>query len=147
MPEKRQDTTQARPAEGTEATPPTEPEPELIAEGGRLVEALDRDGVAPAVAFWLWFRDVRGFRLILSGGGLATGPLDAADRRVKRVLGEHRSFDRLNEGLIGVRPPEARVVAAVRDAVSTGPGLHGIRIRDNVVGGVRLQRAYIYRSS
>lgn len=147
MPEKRQDTTHARRPDGAGPTPPTEPEAELIAEGGRLVAALDDDGLGPDIAFWLWFRDVGGFRLILSGGGLATGPRDAAARRVRKILAEDRSFARLDEALVGVRDPDARVVQAIRDAVSTGPGLHGIRIRDNVVGGVRLQRAYIYRSS
>jgi hypothetical protein len=163
MPEKRSDTTRRRrssdagspaatPAEPdpTPAEPdpaPAEPDPALIAEGARLVEVLDEEGAGPAVAFWIWFRDVRGFRLILSGGALGAAAPEEADRRVREILARDRSFDALVDRLVGVKRPEARVVVAVRDAVSTGPGLHGIRIRDNVVGGIRLQRAYIYRSS
>lgn len=129
------------------ATPDREPTPELIAAGEALVRALDARGLAPGVAFWLWFRDVRDWRLVLAGGTLAEAGAREALVTIREILREQEDTRALTPLDVGVKDEDHRAVRAVRTAISTGPGIHGVRIRDNTVAGIRLQRAFVYRST
>jgi hypothetical protein len=117
----------------------------LIEAGESLVRALDAAGAGPESAFWLWFRDVADWRLVLGGGPLAQYGSKIGQSRIRSLLDESDSFDPLTMAQIGVAKPDARVIRIMRSALRTGPGIHGVRIRDNVLNGVRIQRAYIYR--
>lgn len=127
-------------------TPDRQPAPELIAAGEALVRALDERGLGPHVAFWLWFRDVRDWRIVLAGGALTEGGLHEARVAVREVLREGTATRALTPLDVGVKEEDHRAVQAVRTVISTGPGIHGIHIRDNTVAGIRLQRAFVYRS-
>ena len=41
--------------------------------------------------------------------------------------------------------PDAPVVALLRTAIRTGPGISGIRFKNNVIDGTLIEDAYIYR--
>ncbi len=117
----------------------------LVEAGASLLEALDAAGAAPDTAFWLRFRDVDDWRLVLGGGRLVRHGPRIAHSRIRRILAESARFDPLTMQLIGVAKPDAQVVRILRSALRTGPGIHGVRIRDNVLNGVRVQEAYVYR--
>lgn len=119
----------------------------LIAAGEAVVRALDAAGIPPDTAFWMWFRDVKGWRLVISGGPLARHQVAIARRGVEKVLSEADPPPPLDPELIGVLSPEAPPVAAIRQGVATGPGFHGIRLRNNALGGVVIPAAYVYRAS
>lgn len=130
--------------------PASEPDPaeltaELVDAGESLVSALDAEGAGPETAFWLWFRDVAGWRLVLDGGRLTRHGPRIAQARIRRLLDESDCFAPLSMEHIGVAKRGARVVETLRAALRTGPGLHGVRIHDNILNGVRVQRAYVYR--
>ncbi len=123
----------------------TEVDPALVADGVLLLERLTEALASPDTAFWLWFRDVAGHRLVLSGGELFRYGASAARRRVRVALGENPALEHLTEDVIGIARPGARSVRVIEDAVSTGPGIHDVRIRNNRVNGVTIRGAYVYR--
>ncbi len=118
----------------------------LIEAGEALIRALDDAGLGPDTAFWMWFRDVKGWRLVLSGGPLSGLGPKAAHRRVREILPGTPAARSLDPELVGVAGPQAASVAAIRDGVTTGPGFHGIRVRNNTLGGVVIPAAYVYRA-
>ncbi len=117
----------------------------LVEAGASLLKALDSSEEEPDTAFWLWFRDVGDWRLVLGGGRFIRYGSKIAHSRIHRLLAESTHFDPLTIAQIGVAKRDARVVRILRSAVQTGPGIHGVRIHDNVLNGVRIRRAYIYR--
>lgn len=116
-----------------------------IREGWKLLETLDAQGHGPDTAFWIWFRDVEDWRLMFSGGDLLRYGHKAAKRRAESVLAELAGTVDLAPEQIGVAREGAKSVALIEQAIQTGPGIHGIRIKNNVVGGQRIRRAYVYR--
>lgn len=139
-------------ARGSPRAPPTdrgsgseELPAELTAAGESLLHALDAAGAGPDMAFWLWFRDIAEWRLVLGGGRLVRHGPQIAQSRIRRLLAESPRFDPLTMALIGIPRRGARVTETMRSALRTGPGIHGVRLHDNVLNGVRVQRAYIYR--
>jgi hypothetical protein len=132
------------PREGRESNP-AKLTAELVDAGESLVGALDAAGAGPDTAFWLWFRDVSGWRLVLDGGRLVKHGSKIAQSRIRRLLDESDRFDPLTMSHVGVAKRRARVVQTLRSALRTGPGIHGVRIHDNVLNGVRVQSAYVYR--
>ncbi|MDX1578230.1 MAG: hypothetical protein R3266_07085 [Gemmatimonadota bacterium] len=120
--------------------------PEGLRQGGwQLIETLDAAGRGPDAAFWLWFPDVEDWRLMFAGGPLFEGGAKAAHRRLRETVQQLGRPGGLQLKHLGVAKEDARSVALIREAVYTGPGIHGIRIRDNVIGGRRIRRAYVYR--
>lgn len=130
---------------GAGAKPGARVDRELVDEGARLVRLLDAERAGPDTAFWLWFRDVGDWRLMLSGGDLMRGGPASARGRVRRHLANRETFRRLSENRVGIARADARSVEVIEGAVQTGPGIHGVRIPDNVFNGVRLRGAYVYR--
>lgn len=119
----------------------------LIAAGETVVRALDEAGLPPDTAFWMWFRDVEGWRLVISGGPLGRHETAVARRGVRKVLADTDPTPPLDAELIGVMSPDAAPVAAIRRGLATGPGFHGIRLRNNTLGGVVIPAAYVYRAN
>lgn len=132
---------------GRRGAPAVELSHELVAAGEALVRALDESGVSPDTAFWMWFRDVEGWRLVLSGGGLARSAPRSATARVRALVGRTSGMDALEPAWVGVAAPEAASVSAIRAGLATGPGFHGIRLRNNTVRGVVIPAAYVYRAN
>jgi len=119
----------------------------LIAAGETVVRVLDAAGLPPDTAFWMWFRDVKGWRLVLSGGPLARLVPKAAMARVRKALDDADAAPGFDPDLIGVMSPDAAPVAAIRGGLATGPGFHGIRLRNNRLAGVVIPGAYVYRAN
>ncbi len=121
------------------------PASELIDAGAALIQALDAAAAGPDTAFWLWFRDVCDWRLMLAEGRLLRYGSRIAQDRIRKTMSETGEYAPLTPAHVGVGRADAPSVKAIRSALWTGPGIHGVRIRDNVLNGVRVKRAYVYR--
>jgi hypothetical protein len=121
------------------------PPRELVDAGAALIQALDAAAAGPDVAFWLRFPDGADWRLLLAEGRLLRHGSRVAQDRIRRLLSIVEDCSPLSPDLIGVSRGEAPAVRVLRSALWTGPGIHGVRIRDNVLNGVRVRRAYVYR--
>ena len=116
--------------------------PELIQEGAALITKLDADGVSPEAALWLYFADSGAWRLLLGEKKVGTrGPREVY-RAVQRALHSLRNeVAHLSLEDVSVATPDAPEFKALRQVVTTGPGIGGMRLGKNIIS----DDAYIYR--
>ena len=120
--------------------------PQLIQEGAELLQALDKAGLAPDAAFWFYFSDVNAWELVLAE--LMVGPRGPREvyKQIQRTLGAlSDKIKTLSLADVVVAKPDAPIVSVLERAVRTGPGIGGIRFSQNVIDGVLIEDAYIYR--
>ena len=120
--------------------------PELIQEGAALVEGLDGAGVSPDAALWFYFPDVNSWKLLLAE--VKVGPEGPREvyRSVQKTLQSLRNkITHLSLEDVALAKPDAPLIALLRQALVTGPGISGIRFTRNVVNGTLIEDAYIYR--
>lgn len=119
---------------------------ELIDAGARLVKKLDERGLAPDAAFWLYSPEKQAWKLLLVEAKLVKEGPRAAYSEVQKILGRYaEEFGDLRLDDLVLEKPDARIVELIRKVVRTGPGLTGIRFKENVVDGTLIDDAYIYR--
>jgi hypothetical protein len=121
---------------------------ELIDAGATLVQKLDERGLAPDAAFWLFSPEDQTWKLLLSEVKLAQKGPKAAYSEIQKLLKTYASeFANLRLDDLVLEKPDARIVELIRKAVRTGPGVSGIRFKNNVIDGTLIDDAYIYRAA
>ncbi len=123
---------------------PTLVESQII-DGEQIVEQLDRDDFGVDSAFWIFDSDKEKWVLVIATS-------------LVRDIGPKASYDRLRSSLdqlpdsIGSRifetslvKPEDFIVGLLKKALKTGPGISRIRFTGNVINGIRIEDALIYR--
>lgn len=120
--------------------------PELIKDGEILIEALDDAGASPDAAFWLFAPEISGWKLLIAESRIGPeGPKDTY-RLVQRLLQKRRNeIARLSLDDVKLTTPDQPVVRILSQVLSTGPGIGGIRFTQNVINGMLIEDAYIYR--
>jgi hypothetical protein len=120
--------------------------PQLIEEGAELLQALDVSGLTPDAAFWFYFSDINAWKLILAE--MRVGP-DGPREVYKQV---QRTLDALSDTIksfsladVVVAKPDAPVVSVLKRALRVERNAGGVRFSQNVIDGVLIEDAYIYR--
>ena len=117
---------------------------DLISGGSDVVSALDSEGLAITGAFWFYLADNEIWRLVLEVREFADlGPHETYKRILKAIQKKRITSVPLED--ITVFPPGSDLVDLMRMAIRTGPGISGIRFTKNVINGVAIPDAYIYR--
>ena len=120
--------------------------PELIDEGAALLAALDNSDASPDAAFWFFFPDIAGWKLVLAEMKVGpTGPREVYRSIQKALHGLRNQVAHLSLEDVAVLKPDAPLVTVLRQAISTGPGISGFRFTGNVINGTFIPDAYIYR--
>ena len=120
---------------------------ELIDTGPKLVQKLDKRGLAPDAAFWLYSPDEQTWKLVLVEVKLAKKGPRAAYAEIQKILESEREFGNLRLDDLVLEKPDARIVELIRKAMRTGSGITGIRFKNNVIDGTLIDDAYIYRAA
>ena len=121
---------------------------ELIDAGARLVKKLDEVGLAPDAAFWLYSPEEQTWKLLLVEVKLAKKGPKAAYSEVQKILSKYaQELENIKLDDLVVEKPDAHIVELIRKAVRTGPGVTGIRLKNNVVDGTLIDDAYVYRAA
>jgi len=118
----------------------------LIESGKSLIQQLDKGGVNVDAAFWFFFADVEGWKLVLSLPTVSREGPKKAYREVQKAIGKLGNDAAglcLND--VVVLKLRAPLLPLLRSALRTGPGIHGIRFTGNVVDGQLIEDAYVYR--
>ncbi len=115
-------------------------------EGAALIAKLDADGVAPDAALWFYFADIGAWKLLLGETKVgANGPREVY-RAVQKALHSLRNeVAHLSLEDVTVAKPDAPLFKVLRQAITTGSGIGGMRFRRNVINGTMIDDAYIYR--
>jgi hypothetical protein len=120
-----------------------------ITAGETLVRKLDASGLSPDAAFWLYDSELGSWKLVIAEMKVREEGSKRIYKQIQKHLGElgKSGAERLNLDDIYLLPREAPIVALIRSAIRTGPGISGIRFTKNVVNGRLIDDAYIYRST
>ncbi|MGE0151274.1 MAG: hypothetical protein AB7R90_01560 [Reyranellaceae bacterium] len=115
-----------------------------IGDGRRFLQALDGAGIVSSAALWLWRPAEGAWRYVLAS------PLVAAkggDMPVKiaAVLATMEQGFAIDRDTLLLFPPDDPAIQTLHRAVQTGPGIAALRMTGNVVNGVRIDDAYVYR--
>ena len=119
---------------------------EMIQSGGALVRKLDERGLSPDAAFWFYFPDLQQWKLIIAEVNLASrGPRETY-KEIQDTIGKaEEELGDLSLDSVALAKPDAPIVSLLGAAISTGPGISGIRFTNSVINGTVIEDAYIYR--
>ncbi len=116
-----------------------------IVLGKKAAEAFDKSGPPAQCVFWLYAADAGEWRLTVVTRVVDDDGPRAAYSRIARALDDNGLADSLPLRRVTAMETQAPLVQLLRRAVRTGPGITGIRFTNNVINGVHIDDAYIYR--
>jgi hypothetical protein len=119
---------------------------EMIDIGKALIERLDKRNLSPDAAFWRYVPETQQRKLVIAKATIETiGPKEIY-RRIQQILAEPKNkITGLSLDDVSLAKPDAPIIVLLRVAIRTGPGISGIRFKNNVVNGTLIEDAYIYR--
>lgn len=113
-----------------------------ISAGQRVIEALDEEGYALSAAFWNYFSDLSGWRLVLVPKKFEGGAVKDELLAIRRVLkSQNVEFDLSDVKIQSSDNPLVRALAKIARV----EGIAGVRVRQNWINGVYLEDVYVYR--
>ena len=119
---------------------------EMIDSGAKLIGRLDECSVRPDAAFWFYFPDTQEWKLVLAEVKVGTQGPKEVYREIQEVLSKFsKDIGDLSLDNIALSKMDAPIVSLLRIAMRTGPGISGIRFKNNVINGTVIEDAYIYR--
>lgn len=119
---------------------------EMIDAGAVLIRKLDERGVQPDAALWLYFPDQQTWKLVIAQEKVGVEGPKKLYRQVQELIEElSQEMHDVSLDDVTLAKPDAPIIGLLRMTIRTGPGLSGIRFRDNVVNGTVIEDAYIYR--
>ncbi len=115
----------------------------LIADGRSFVQALDNAGVVSSAALWLWRPTENAWRYVLASPLVQKG----TDMPVKiaAVLATMPAGFAVDRNNLLLFEPQDPTIQTLHKAIQTGPGISAMRMSGNVINGVRIDDAYVYR--
>jgi hypothetical protein len=115
---------------------------EDIAAGHNAVEALDNAGFPVTAAFWLYYSDAETWKLWIATQRAAED-LQKAYLQVGKILIDQSALDLSRIRLVRPDDPMVRAIASVVRV----KGLSDVRFKSNVVNGIYIEDALIYRTA
>ena len=119
---------------------------EMIDSGENLIRKLDESGVQPDAAFWFYFPDTDEWKLVLAEVKVGRQGPKEVYRQIQEVLFKYsQQIGEVSLDNIALVKPDEPIVLLLGTAIRTGPGISGIRFKNNVINGMVIEDAYIYR--
>lgn len=116
-----------------------------IPEGKRLIEALDSKGLPVHAALWLYDSGNEEWRLLIASPMTKEkGPIKTL-RFIQSVLNKLKPPPEISLKDVSAISPDNDIIQFIKVAIRTGPGIHAIRFSRNVINGLLIDDAYIYR--
>lgn len=120
--------------------------PDMIKSGELLIAALDKLNLLVKGAFWLLLPDQHVWRLFIASPEVRLHGPKAVYRKVVAALQKlPAEVTPIGTKDISVVEDKNPLLLMLRSAVSTGPGISGIRFSKNVINGQLIEDAYLYR--
>ena len=113
--------------------------------GEALLKKLDEDKFKIKAALWLYMPDPEEWRLVFASPIVDTdGPIKAYEK-VQSELQELDGRSELSLQNIALVSPHDKLIMALKTTIKTGKEISHIRLTGNVINGVFIEDAYIYR--
>jgi hypothetical protein len=119
---------------------------EMVEAGAALVRKLDESGIQPDAVFWFYFPDMQTWKLVIAEVKIGKEGPKEVYRQIQKILTKSpEEISGVSLDDVALAKPTAPMVALLRVALRTGPGISGIRFKNNVINGTVVEDAYIYR--
>jgi hypothetical protein len=119
---------------------------EMIETGAALVRKLDESGFKPDAVFWFYFPDKQAWKLVIAEVKVGEQGPKEMYRQIQKILAKFpKEISGLSLDDVALAKPDAPIVALLRVALRTGPEIGGIRFKNNIINGILIEDAYIYR--
>ena len=119
---------------------------EMIETGAALVRKLDESGIRPDAVFWFYFPDKQAWKLVIAEVKVGEQGPKEIYRQIQKILAKFpKEISGLSLDDVALAKPDAPMVALLHVALRTGPEISGIRFKNNVINGILIEDAYIYR--
>ena len=116
-----------------------------VGQGADVIKVLDDAGFDVHSALWMYYPEPGEWRLIIATHLVdESGPVDAYKRLYKILEGELPDLN-LSSVHIQLVSPALSLIQVLRKGVKTGKGISSIRFSHNVVNGVYIEDALLYR--
>jgi len=121
---------------------------QIVQAGRQLVELLDRQNFRAPGYFWFYFPESDRWRFVVASPEVRLHGPHAAYRKVEEIARKVPDSTKFfAAGDLTVIKDDDPLVVLLRKAISTGPGISGIRFTNNSINGTVIDDAYIDRLS
>jgi len=114
-----------------------------VEAGTRVIEALDKARFPVQAALWFYLSEPGEWRLLVASPEVDERGPKKAYTHLQSVLARPSVGLSLRD--ISLVSPDHDLIRLLSRAISTGPGISGIRFTANTVDNVFIEDAYIYR--
>lgn len=120
---------------------------DMIDQGAQLVVRLDKLRISVRVAMWFLDDETGQWRLLLACPEIRTIGPKALYKRVRSILLKMSNPYSIPLDRIAIMDPQSRVFKSFIGVIGTSEEISGIRFTNNVINGLRITDAYIYRQT
>ena len=119
---------------------------EMISAGAELTRRLDEARFIVSASLWLYMPDSNTWRFIIASPEVRTQGIKKAYKQVQSVVfGVPEDQPKIDLKDITVVDSKDPLISLLKVAIKTGEGISGIRFSQNMINGVLIEDAYIYR--
>jgi hypothetical protein len=119
---------------------------QMVKAGAHLLQRLDNAALQIGAALWIYIPEAGRWRFIIATPHAKLDGPRKLYRKIQSVLAkipqDQPSIDLQSVTVVDTSEP---LIALLRSAVRTGGGISGIRFSRNMIDGVMIEDAYIYR--
>lgn len=115
-----------------------------ILEGRMLIEHLDRTDFKVNSALWFYISYSSKWKLVLATDYLKEHSLKEAYNFIQEELNKIKSAN-ISLDNISLAKADDDLIKLLKAAIGTGPGISEIRFTRNVINGIMIEDALIYR--
>ncbi len=119
---------------------------EMLSAGAELTRRLDESRFIVSASLWFYISESNTWRFIIASPEVRTQGLKKAYKQVQSVV------SRISEGQtkiplkdITLADSKDSLISLLKVAIKIGDGISGIRFSQNMINGVLIEDAYIYR--
>lgn len=118
-----------------------------IAAGARFIEALDEDGEAVDTALWFYYPDLSQWKLLIASPAFEKDRPTSSYTKVSKLLSNEdevgRSISISDIKILTAKDPMRRLLKGI---IRTGKSLDRIRMTSNILNGIYVEDALVYRN-
>ncbi|MGH9945674.1 MAG: hypothetical protein ACRD6X_00565 [Pyrinomonadaceae bacterium] len=119
---------------------------DLIDAGNRLTRLLDENRFDATASFWFFIVDSGVWRLIIASPNVDSDGIKGAYKKIQEILSKPPHGDgSIHLKDITLLSPSDPLISLMKIGMRTGNGISGIRFSKNLINGVLIEDAYIYR--
>jgi hypothetical protein len=119
---------------------------EMILAGERLARYLNERDLEIDGLLWLYLPELNGWRFVIATPEVKTNGPKNVYQKVRALIADlPPEEEQVDSDDIMVLDSSDSLIQLLRVAIRTGAGLSGIRFSRNVINGVLIEDAYIYK--